>query len=55
MDHAFFVTASYAVSVIGLLLLTAGIIMSARRARARVEALEAGASNRIGSAPGRNA
>jgi heme exporter protein CcmD len=47
MEHAVFVTASYAVSAAALVLLALWITLSARRARARVEALEKGASNRM--------
>lgn len=47
MDHVFFVTASYAVSVVALALLALWVVVSARRARARVEALEEGASDRM--------
>ncbi|MCU0831291.1 MAG: heme exporter protein CcmD [Rhizobiaceae bacterium] len=45
-EHFEFVAASYAVSLVALGGLAAVIIIGARRARARVEALERGASSR---------
>jgi heme exporter protein CcmD len=49
-DHMAFVAASYAVSALALGVLGLLIVMGARQARARVEALEKGASNRIADA-----
>jgi heme exporter protein CcmD len=51
VEHGFFIITAYAVSALALLVLTLAVIISAKAARARVETLEKGASDRMPAAP----